>query len=80
MSTCARLLSVEHIYVFSLEIVNTYIYFNVLAGGMEDLQKAVPTRRLGLKKLKTFAAQISLFTVYSVVLPENINHGTVMRT
>ena len=34
-----------------------YTYFNVLAGGMEDLQKAVPTQRLGLKKLKTFAAQ-----------------------
>ena len=57
MSTCARLLSVEYIYVFSLEIVNMYTYFNVLAGGMEDLQKAVPTQRLGLKKLKTFAAQ-----------------------
>ena len=24
--------------------------------------------------------KISLFTVYSVVLPENVNHGTVMRT
>lgn len=33
----------EHVCVFSIEIVNTYIYFNLLADGMEDLQKAVST-------------------------------------